>query len=462
MDSVLKINYLKVFLAAMLIFSVVPMASSQENKDLENAALRNKYQNEFIELYDQKLYLQSLRPAKEIVDLTKELFGENSYRLITPLNNLGSAYYMVEEYELAQEIFRECIQLIESNSNIISPELSSPLYGIALTLNQFGQYEDAVKVLDRALRINHVNNGLYNPDQIKIHDSLTESYVGAKDVEKANHHQSFQVFISKKYYGINNLQVDESLNKLAQWYKRTGQIYSEREIHRELLNRQETRKEGDMASLVETYKNLSFSHRREGMDLFQSINPLKKAIEAINLMEAPDLNLKFEVLLDLGDTYISFGRIQSAKKAYLECWMLINEDQLMREIIEDRFSEPVRVRNVQIPKTFPLPIIGEEIGETMPGSISINYDVDMNGQTINIEVIESTPKGIIDKEASKIINRVIYRPKYIDAEPQSTEGLSTRHEYNVRLSGIEDEKSKESDSEITEEPLDDPLENPIG
>ena len=462
MDSVLKINYLKVFLAAMLIFSVVPMASSQENKDLENAALRNKYQNEFIELYDQKLYLQSLRPAKEIVDLTKELFGENSYRLITPLNNLGSAYYMVEEYELAQEIFRECIQIIESNSNIISPELSSPLYGIALTLNQFGQYEDAVKVLDRALRINHVNNGLYNPDQIKIHDSLTESYVGAKDVEKANHHQSFQVFISKKYYGINNLQVDESLNKLAQWYKRTGQIYSEREIHRELLNRQETRKEGDMASLVETYKNLSFSHRREGMDLFQSINPLKKAIEAINLMEAPDLNLKFEVLLDLGDTYISFGRIQSAKKAYLECWMLINEDQLMREIIEDRFSEPVRVRNVQIPKTFPLPIIGEEIGETMPGSISINYDVDMNGQTINIEVIESTPKGIIDKEASKIINRVIYRPKYIDAEPQSTEGLSTRHEYNVRLSGIEDEKSKESDSEITEEPLDDPLENPIG
>ena len=462
MDSVLKINYLKFFLAAMLIFSVAPMASSQENKDLENAALRNKYQNEFIELYDQKLYLQSLRPAKEIVDLTKELFGENSYRLITPLNNLGSAYYMVEEYELAQEIFRECIQLIESNSNIISPELSSPLYGIALTLNQFGQYEDAVKVLDRALRINHVNNGLYNPDQIKIHDSLTESYVGAKDVEKANHHQSFQVFISKKYYGINNLQVDESLNKLAQWYKRTGQIYSEREIHRELLNRQETRKEGDMASLVETYKNLSFSHRREGMDLFQSINPLKKAIEAINLMEAPDLNLKFEVLLDLGDTYISFGRIQSAKKAYLECWMLINEDQLMREIIEERFSEPVRVRNVQIPKTFPLPIIGEQIGETMPGSISINYDVDTNGQTINIEVIESTPKGIIDKEASKIINRVIYRPKYIDAEPQSTEGLSTRHEYNVRLSGIEDEKSKESGSKITEEPLDDPLENPIG
>jgi len=368
---------------------------------------------------------------------------------------------MVEEYELAQEIFKECIQLIELNKNIISPELSSPLYGIALTLNQFGQYEDAIKVLERALRINHVNNGLYNPDQTKIHDSLTESYVGVRDVEKANHHQSFQVFISKKYYGIDNPLVDESLNKLAKWYKRTGQVYSEREIHKELLSRQESRADGDIASLVEIYKNLSFSHRREGMDLFQSVNPLKEAVEVIDLMESPDLNLKFEVLLDLGDTYISYGRIQAAKKAYLECWMLINEDQKMKETIEDRFSKPVRVRNVQIPKTYPLPPIGEEIGETMPGSISLKYDVDLNGQTINIEVIESAPQGIIDQAAIKVINRVVYRPKYIDAEPQLTEGLNIRHEYNVRLSEMEKE-IEETDTEPMDEASDAPLENPIG
>ncbi len=462
MNSDLKIICIKLSLAMLLILNSIGLVFSQDNQNLEKAELRNKYQNEFIELYDQELYLQSLRPAKEIVTLTKEIFGENSYRLITPLNNLGSTYYMVEEYELAQEIFMECIQLIELNSNIISPELSSPLYGIALTLNQFGQYEDAIKVLDRALRINHVNNGLYNPDQIKIHDSLTESYVGIRDVEKANHHQSFQVFISKKYFGIENPQVDESLNKLARWYKRTGQVYSEREIHKELLSRQESRLDGDIASLVETYKNLSFSHRREGMDLFQSVNPLKDAIEVIELMESPDLNLKFEVLLDLGDTYISFGRIQSARKAYLECWMLINEDQTMRSTIEDRFSSPVRVRNIQVPKTYPLPPIGEEIGKTMPGLISLKYDVDLNGQTINIEVIESVPEGIIDQEAIKVINRIIYRPRYIDAEPQLTEGLNIRHEYNIRLSDIEDEEIEDTNTDAIEDSSDAPLENPIG
>ena len=176
----------------------------------------------------------------------------------------------------------------------------------------------------------------------------------------------------------------------------------------------------------------------------------------------PNFSGPLEVLLDLGDTYISFGRIQSARKAYLECWMLINDDQTMKETIEDRFSEPVRVRNVQIPKTYPLPPIGEEIGKTIPGLISLKYDVDSNGQTMNIEVIESAPEGIIDQEAIKVINRVIYRPRYIDAEPQLTEGLNIRHEYNVRLSDIEDEEIQDTDTEAIEDSSDAPLENPIG
>ena len=215
-----------------------------------------------------------------------------------------------------------------------------------------------------------------------------------------------------------------------------------------------------MASLVETYKNLSFSHRREGVDLFQSTNPLKEALEAIDLMENPDLSLKFEVLLDLGDTYISYGRILAAKKVYLECWELINQDNSMRETIEDRFSKPVRVRNVEIPKTYPLPPIGEEIGETIPGLISINYDVDENGQTINIEVIESNPEGIIDREALKIIDRVIYRPRYSEAEAQSTEGLNISHQYNVRLTEIDGDMAETIGTDTIEDTSDAPLEDP--
>ena len=88
MNSDLKNIYFNLSLAVMLTYNGIGLAFSQESQDLEKAELRNKYQTEFIELYDQKLYLQSLRPAKEVVALSREIFGENNYRLITPLNNL--------------------------------------------------------------------------------------------------------------------------------------------------------------------------------------------------------------------------------------------------------------------------------------------------------------------------------------------------------------------------------------
>ena len=79
--------------------------------------------------------------------------------------------------------------------------------------------------------------------------------------------------------------VDESLMKLSNWYKRTGQIFLEREVQEELLERQTNRATDQIKPLIETYKNISFSHRREGVDIYQSLSPLKKALEKINLPE---------------------------------------------------------------------------------------------------------------------------------------------------------------------------------
>ena len=68
MDSGLKNIYINLSLTMLLILNSIGLAFAQDSQDLEKAELRKKYQNEFIELYDQELYLQSLRPAKEIVD----------------------------------------------------------------------------------------------------------------------------------------------------------------------------------------------------------------------------------------------------------------------------------------------------------------------------------------------------------------------------------------------------------
>ena len=442
----------------IILIPVLGYTQAQNLNETEQLTLRGTLQQEFLSFYDQERFQQSILPAKKIVALTKEIYGEKNFRVITPLNNLASAYYMVDDFENAQIAFLQCIELIESNQNIISPELISPLYGFALTLNRYGQYQEAIKILERALRINHVNQGFHNLDQLKIHDTLTESLIGAKNFQQANHHQTFQVYVNKKHFGVNNSMVDESLMKLSNWYKRTGQIFLEREVHEELLERQTSRTTDQIKPLIETYKNISFSHRREGVDIYKSINPLKQALEKIDAMENTDLILKFEVLLDIGDTYTSYGRAQSGMNAYQECWSLIDEDPSMSKLIQERFSTPVKVRNILLPNTYPIPEVGEENEADQTGYISLRYTIGVSGKTTNIEVIESDPEGLIERVAVSAIKKTVYRPVYIEAEPQESSAINFRHEFLYSIGS----KPKDSNTSEPEEKVEDkPLENPI-
>jgi hypothetical protein len=181
-------------------------------------------------------------------------------------------------------------------------------------------------------------------------------------------------------------------------------------------------------------------------------------LEKINAMENTDLFLKFEVLLDLGDTYTSYGRIQSGIKAYQECWGLIEEDPSMSELIKERFSRPVKIRNILIPNTYPLPKAGDLNEADQTGYISMRYAISVNGKTTNIEVIESDPEGLIDKVAVSSIKKTIYRPIYINAEPQESSDINFRHEF-LYSTGSKRKQSNEPEPEETQE--DKPLENPI-
>jgi tetratricopeptide (TPR) repeat protein len=436
------------FVSSMYSFNIY---SQEINKDVQLLE-RDEWQKEFLNLFDQKRYEDSIKFAIRIVEITEQTYGKENFKLITPLNNLASAYYMVDDFDQSQAIFERCIKLIELNQNIISPELIVPLYGFGLTLNRFEEYAKATNIFERALRINHVNNGFYNLEQLKIHDSLTESYIGLRNFEKANHHQNFQVYVNKNHFGISNPMVDESLTKLAKWYKRSGQIYSEREIHKELLERQSNRNEQNLGQLIETYKNLSFSHRREGMDIYQSLSPLKKALKIINSNTETDLYLKLEVLLDLGDTYSSFGRAESAKKIYLDCWSLIEEDQNIESIVKNQFSKPIKVRNVMIPKQYPIKASDDDNQMYETGYIAIEYSVNTEGNTENIEIIESQPKQLIDKIAISAIRNTIYRPVYIEGIPQEKPNMLIRHEFSYPIKNEENLEPKEKDK---------PLNNPI-
>ena len=319
-------------------------------------------------------------------------------------------------------------------------------------INKSEQYNDAVEIFKRALHINWVNTGFYNLEQIKIHDSLTESFIGLRNMEEANHHQSFQLGIYNNHFGRDNTKVDESLLKLGDWYKRSGQILSARLVYEELLDRQQNREDQEPKALIKTLQSISFSHRREGISMYDSVSPLKKALDLFAESQNQDLRLQLEILIDLGDTYTSYGRGQSAVKAYQDCWQLIEEDSTLRPEIEERFSKPARVRSILIPKRYPIDQPVENIKDYKQGFLTVRFDVEATGKTKRVNIIESDPSGLLDRAAVSAIKSTIYRPTYIDAEAQPSKGLIIRHEFYYR----------QAIKEFTEPEIEDkPLENPI-
>ena len=446
----------KVALSSLLlvVFITSFVSSAQEDAQEELLEKRNQLQQNFLSLYDQERYQQSILTASEILNITQEIYGPESQNLVNPLNNLASSYFMIGDFEQAIKIFIECIDLIESN-NIISSALVSPLVALGLAFNKSEQYNEAVEIFKQALHINWVNNGFYNLEQINIHDSLTESFIGLKNLEEANHHQSFQLGIYNNRYGKDSMKVDESLVKLAKWYRRSGQVLSERLVFEELLGRQSNRENQESKKLINTLQGISFSHRREGISMYDSVSPLKKALDLFAENQNQDLRLKLEVLIDLGDTYTSYGRVSSANRAYQDCWQLIEEDSSLRPEIEERFSKPVRVRSIFIPERYPIDRPIDKNKNHKQGFLTVRFDVETTGKTNKVSIIESDPSELLDRVALSAIKRTIYRPTYIDAEAQRSEGLTIRHEFTYR-------QAVEEFTEPTEPVIEDkPLENPI-
>jgi hypothetical protein len=144
--------------------------------------------------------------------------------------------------------------------------------------------------------------------------------------------------------------------------------------------------------------------------------------------------------------------------AYQECWGLIDEDPSMSELIQERFSTPVKVRNILLPDTYPIPEVGEKNEADQTGYISLRYAIGVSGKTTNIEVIESDPDGLIERIAVSAIKKTVYRPVYIEAEPQESSAINFRHEFLYSIGS----KPKDSNTSEPEEKVEDkPLENPI-
>ncbi|HWK55180.1 MAG TPA: hypothetical protein VNR18_12470 [Hyphomicrobiales bacterium] len=131
--------------------------------------------------------------------------------------------------DLAQQIqrYRDSIGALSASSrSTYSEALREQDYALALLLQQDGDHDGAIAVLDQAMQIDRVNHGLFTTHQIDVVERLIENHEALGDYPQVADLQEYLYYIQRKSYAEGDPRLAAATQRWADWnvdaYLRTG------------------------------------------------------------------------------------------------------------------------------------------------------------------------------------------------------------------------------------------------
>jgi len=293
--------------------------------------------------------------------------------------------------------------------------------------NESGLHQKAATTFDRALRINRVNEGFTNFDQLPIMDHLTDVHLSMQNLDEAAFYQKSQLEIQQRKLGIDNPETATAYYKLARWYSRVH-LYEESirtyqradQVIRRTLGK-------DSVERAEGWQGLALVFERIG-DRQLASSYLRRALRQIEASADNDTLRRATVLVLLGDSLTLDGKFTSAQGEYAAAWQALPDDAAGNERREFYFSTPVRLAGNAFPR-YARNARRKSAGELNTGSVVVDYTVNAKGRVVAPSIIASDPEGLMDRSFLSIYRRSLFRPRYVDGVAAVSDGLQAKHEF---------------------------------
>ena len=374
-------------------------------------------------------------------------FGEESIEAALAQLKLGYAQQKSADHPAAIDSFQQSIRRIEAAEGIVSPRLVKPLMGLATSQNVIGAFDRGLVNYQRALRLNHVEHGLYNEQQLPIRDGLTETYLSLGDQSNAEFEQKIQPMILQQEYGPDPQRLLPAFFKLAGWYERTNQPQKQayqyqtavRMIRNEMADKDSPAQITALLELANVYLR---------MDMYvESLQLLKRSYRLNAEADQPDPRLAAHIQVKIGDFYTIFGQRNNAREHYMLAWKVLNELGNEETLIAEYFGNPIVLQGPALPDIYPTNASTAKLFVQQPeqfqeGYVMAEYDVDATGRVRNVRIIESAPSALIDKKLRISLSQQLFRPRVINGEMAATNGERLYHlfSYEQQTEQADDDK----------------------
>lgn len=195
-----------------MLLAIAPAASAQDDANLPNLLFEPVVINVVEPVVNSSnapytvQELTSLPHDSPAVDLQAWLAQRDTVVTLAP-EQIAADIARYEQSVLSQE----------NNGGAFDPGLDEELLALGTLLQQSGDFNRAQQVLERALHVNRVNDGLFNMGQVPIIERTIENYLARGDLVAADAQQEYLLYVQRRNFDNRSVELLPALTRYAEW-----------------------------------------------------------------------------------------------------------------------------------------------------------------------------------------------------------------------------------------------------
>lgn len=447
------------FVAAAFAFAIAPAFAVT---DAERIAVYKQ----FLPLYQAKNYSEAQPLAEQLVKLTEQQYGSEELQLTNPLTNLGTIDYKLGNFPAAIENYQRCLRILQAKSTLADKQQIRPLHGLGLSFLGMGDAESAVVALKRAADLSRNTDGLFNIGQVDFIDALVDAYGATGRSAEAEKEASYAMRVEEAAYGRNSIKLLGRLDKLAHWYEDERRYTSERNIYERSLSllqrgapENDLRRVAPLRGIARSFRleafygvegtdnGATFNTNSNGAPVFndgtqqrRGESTLDSALAIIDANSPVDMQLRGDVLTDLGDWFLVANATRRAYDSYADAW---------KALAAVNNTKPLEAPRVLASRPSISSIDRSQLDPTQAQlkAVELHFTVTRDGRVDNVtSPTTDVPDGIV-KNSIAAMRRTRYAPRIENGAAVPTDDVVYVERVLIRVTSSSDTQSSSGKAE---------------
>jgi hypothetical protein len=236
-------------------------------------------------------------------------------------------------------------------------------------------------------------------------DRMTESFESLNQLTEAHEQQYDALKLIERNHAPASQEAIDAAFKYALWLRSVHRYSEERDQYFRIERLIRDAYSDESVLLVRPLRERAISFRVQGNAAPQGSSGLRDAQEILDAQADPDPLLLAELLRDIGDWQVAFGRVVTDGSEYERSWQLLGDVPNGEQLRDDWFQ------GIEWVFTAPMSRRGlsDDPGDPR-GHVLVRFDIDTFGRSENVVVITSEPAGLKDEAVARRIRQSRFRP----------------------------------------------------